>query len=504
MSLSPLIERYLHEALMQSAAPLVLSFEGDWKLVAAEGDATRFGLELGVGGKGLAVLRDLFLGLPLDEPQTFAFVELAGGRSVDLHLVPEGQRFHLIVLDVTGEVGRQRTVQQAGHNAELASHEKSRAMRRLKKAQAELEGERDRLKRSGELKDALIATLSHEFRTPLASVFGHLQLMERQPDNAEARRTGLRAIRRATTHLFNLSENLLEYAREESGDVGTVDLFPIDLARLAAGLGELFRPLADDAGLALTLEARVAPETKPASDPVKLKQILINLIANAIRYTTEGSVAVRLEADARGIVCEVADTGPGIKPELRERIFRPFDRGEQRGGRGAGLGLAIVKRLAERLGGSITLDSELGRGSRFRVELPRTETEVAADVAPMPASGRGRVALVADDDPDMRELLSVALADAGFRVESVGDAAQLDARARALVPDLLLVDIQMPGMPGHSAVFKLRSAGYGGRVLVLSATDSREVRNAAKAAGADVFLTKPVDLERLLAEALAP
>ena len=175
-AIPPLVAAYLRDILIQAASPLVLTFAADFTLRGAAGDATRIGVEPAAAA---AALRELFTGMPVDEATVLPFVELPGGAPVHVHLLPDGAAFHLLLLDASAERAAARPVQQRAHDAEIAGHEKSRALRRLKQARAELEAQRRTLLEANTLKDALIATLSHEFRSPLTAVFGHVHLLER-------------------------------------------------------------------------------------------------------------------------------------------------------------------------------------------------------------------------------------------------------------------------------------------------------------------------------------
>ncbi len=498
----PLIKLYLRACLVEAARPVVLKFDSDWRLAESSGDPAWYGIDPRDPEPGLGHVRDLFLGIAGNDVQVFPQVELPGGRSAHVHLVPDIGGCWVILLDATTDVARQRAVQQLGNEAELSGIEKSRALKRLKRVRSELEQQRSQLQEADALKTALMATLSHEFRTPLTSIFGYLHLLERRLADDKNGTHALRAIRRSATHLQALSENLLEYAREGAGSL--IESQPLDLARIAEELRDMFAPLAAEQNLAFELKADVAVQGTPLGDALKLRQIAINLIGNALRYTPQGRVDARLAWDGKQVTIEVRDTGIGVPAAHRERIFEPFDRGDQKGSRGAGLGLAIVKRVIDAMGGRITVDSQMGRGSTFRADVPATgepSAQPAAAAEPGRAP-RGARAIVADDDPDIRDLLRLMLEDQGWKVELARDARETVERTKSAQPDLLVVDVQMPGLSGNAAVYQLRSQGFRGRIITLSATPTTDARNAALQSGADAFLTKPLDLAQFLRTAL--
>ena len=502
------VERYLERVLIERARPLLLTFDGPWQLREMIGDAARFGFDAATPDVVVERLQDLFLGLPTGQMHDFPFVELAGGGNAHVHLVPDGELFHVLLLDAGEEHERTRAQQQLGNEAELASLEKSRALARLKEIKSELERQRAGLEEAHALKNALIATLSHDFRTPLTSIFGYLHLLERRAGGDATEIDALHAIRRNATYLFALAENLLEYGRSEAGapndrTASLINAERLDAPRLGADLDAMFRPLAQDKGIEFHLEPIVAPPAEALFDEVKLRQVLINLLSNAVRYTHRGEVRARIAWREQHLELDVRDTGIGISPEYRERVFKAFNRGAQSGSRGAGLGLSIVKRLVEQMHGTLDLESTPGAGSCFRVRVPALERP-GANLPAAPAGDYENVrraapsAVVVDDDPDIAGLLEVLLADLGCRVRAFDDANVAIEHVRAEPPDVLLIDVELPGLSGNAAVYRLRSQGYKGRIVTLSATATDDARRAAIAAGADHYLTKPLNIEQFL------
>ncbi len=493
------VDRYLRHALVDRAHPVVLSMDGDWNLVDVLGDSGYWGFAAEAREDQLQLIRDLFIGIDPKVEQDLLFVELPDGQVAHVHLVPDVSGLHIVLLDARGESERQRVSQQLGNEAELAGQEKNRAISRLKQVRNELERQRERLEEANALKNAFIATLSHEFRTPLTSIFGYLHLLERRLVGDASTQHSLRAIRRGATHLFGLAENLLEYGRSESGR-SRLNPMRMEARQLADDLRVMFAPLAQEEGLALEIDFEAAPQPL-IHDEVRVRQIMINLISNAIRYTPRGSVRASIRWDGAALTLSVVDTGIGIPPELKSAVFKPFNAGAQQGSKGAGLGLSIVKRLVDQMHGSIQLESVPGEGTRFFVSLPplgsaaaetRRETTQSED----PDSWLiGGTALVVDDDDDIRELVRTLLMDMGFKVHVGADAAAAFEMAMRLRPDVVVIDVQMPGLSGNAAVYRLRAHGYKGRIISLSADDAVEAKGAALTAGSDLYLTKPINIE---------
>jgi len=489
-ALPPLVYAYLRDVLFQAASPLVLTFGPDFVLLGAAGDATRVALEPAAAAQAL---RTLFVGMDVAEPTVLPFVELPGARHAHVHLVPDGAMFHLVLLDASEDLARLRPTQQRAHDAEILGHEKSRALRRLKQARAELESQRQVLVETNTLKDALIATLSHEFRSPLTAVFGYVRLLESAGEQAQGRQLALRAIRRAATHLLALSDNLLEWARDAAGADAVADYAPLDLNRLGADVRELFTGSAADSGIVLDVAVEKPSGEAPLGDTLWVRQILINLVGNALRHAAASRIMVRIGADGGKLHLAVTDDGKGVALDAQERIFDEFNNGAGRGPRGTGLGLAIVRRLARQMGGDALVESTPGHGACFSVSLPALPAAPSTAVVPAARALRGGRALLADDDPAQRELLRMLLQDLGYAVYAVGNANDAVAYALAHAPDLAVIDARMPGLSGNTAAFRLRSQGFQGRVVAVAAQPGAAARDAALAAGADAVCTRPVD-----------
>ncbi|AVP97477.1 hypothetical protein C7S18_09840 [Ahniella affigens] len=493
----PQLESLLFDILLEQTKPLFLRFDQKLGLLGIEGQRNAWRVD---DAESLAqAVRDVLLGMPLQGRGELRAVELAGQRLAHVHWHGRADGIDVILLDARMELEQQRQKQQESHDAELASAERGKAIDRLRKVKHELERRQTQLEEADALKTAFLSTLSHEFRTPLTAIFGYLHLLERrlQPDSES--QYALRAIRRGATHLFGLAENLLEYGKPEA-EAHRLNIVRIDLHTLADDLRIMFGPLADEQGLLLEFQIERVP-LELCLDEIKLKQVLINLLSNAVRFTPRGRVLVQLRWNGQRFEAQIEDTGIGIPEELVNSIFKPFHRNGPAGQRGAGLGLSISRRLVEQMHGQMHFRSRPGEGSAFTVSLPSLQVGRPANASgtqtSMPADSwlSGGTALVIDDDPDLRELLRLLLEDLGFSVELSVTANEGFERAQCLVPDLVVVDLNLPGLSGNVASFKLRAHGYLGPILAISAQTDAEARRGALAAGADLFLPKPIQIE---------
>jgi two-component system CheB/CheR fusion protein len=367
---------------------------------------------------------------------------------------------------------------------------------------------------SNQAKSDFLANMSHEIRTPMSAIVGYSELLHAHttdPDNLAC----VDAVRRNAQHLIEIINDILDLSKIEAGMLRAelVRMSPagvvrdvVDGLRLRAAEKGLHLELTHDGPLPATIE----------SDPTRLRQILLNLVGNAIKFTSQGGVRVvaRLLAEARLLHIEVVDTGIGIPADKLDRLFGAFvqaDTSITRRYGGTGLGLAISKRLVELLGGSIQVESEAGRGSRFTFtvatgsldEVPLTD-EVPT-LTPIPPAPRlsGQHVLVVDDRRDMRYLLQTYLEEAGAQVGTAVDGRAAIAAVESSLEegrpyDAILLDVQMPVMDGLQAAAALRAAGYPGRIVALTANAMKGDRERCLASGFDDYLAKPIDRLRLL------
>ena len=370
--------------------------------------------------------------------------------------------------------------------------------------EADLAHARDAAEAANAAKTRYLVAVSHEIRSPLNAIFGYAQLLERG-DPIRATEAG-GVIRRSAEHLTNLVEGLLDISRVESGVLQVRQ----DIVRLPALLDHvvaMFRTQADAKGLSLdyVVEGRLPAFVR--TDEKRLRQILINLLSNAIKYTYRGGATLTVRYRSQTATIEVRDTGIGIAPEDLERIFEPFERGHAPDAAmqpGIGLGLAITRVLTRILGGEVTVTSEPGQGSRFLLRMLLPEPTAAPAGAPTYARvtgyhGARKTILVIDDNPAQVTIVNHLLRPLDFAVfEATGGADGL-ALADHCAPDLVLLDIQMPGCNGWDVAAQLRERfGRSVRIVMVSA-NAHEFRAGQDGRGLhDAFLTKPVDLDALL------
>jgi signal transduction histidine kinase/CheY-like chemotaxis protein len=354
-------------------------------------------------------------------------------------------------------------------------------------------------------KSDFLASLSHEIRTPLNSILGYAQILGRDPELPHRHRDAVGALANSGHHLLGLLNAILDLSKIEAGRMDMQhEVF--DLHVLVQGIAEMFKP--GCAEKRLTLRVCLAAESpRPVvGDQGKLRQVLINLIGNAVKFTPRGEVLVGLgEAGEGRWRFEVVDTGIGLSPAERDGLFTPFH--QTKAGRrfgGTGLGLAIARRHVELMGGVIEVQSEPGVGTRFHftLPLPASVVPVSASHGPLPRLAPDVTvrALVVDDNRDNRLLLTRLLADLGCRVASAANAANARDIARS-TPDILFVDVRLGETTGPALLATMRADGLPVSVPVIyhtAALLSDADREAIRAAG-DSLLVKPFRLEDLCA-----
>ena len=377
----------------------------------------------------------------------------------------------------------------------------------------ELEAARDRAEVANRAKSAFLAAMSHELRTPLNGILGFAQLLLQDASLGDRQRRGLGIIKSSGDHLLTLINDVLDLSRIEAGKL---DLYPLrfDLAALLKVVSDIARVKAEEKSLHFHFSAQAGLPAALVGDDKRLRQVLLNLLANAVKFTDDGEVrfsVTQRAADAHAgtalLRFEVADTGIGIAPDQLQRLFQPFEQAgevERRAG-GSGLGLSISRQLVRLMGSDITVDSTPGRGSRFAFELALPVAE-ALQPAASPAQaivgyeGPRRRVLVVDDVAVNRAVLVELLAGLGFEVEEAGNGREGIDRARELLPDLIVLDNVMPVLDGVGATRVLRADERLRAVPIIaaSASASAEHQRASLQAGANVFLPKPIDAPLLL------
>ena len=380
---------------------------------------------------------------------------------------------------------------------EIASHQRT---------DAELQRARQKADSANQAKSRYISTISHELRTPLNSILGYAQILDGDPSIPPHRQQAIRVIRRSGDHLLSLIEGTLDIARIEGGKL-SLDTRTIDFRALLEQLVRMMEMQAHSKSLGFDFQCRGELPAFVRADEKRLRQILINLLGNAIKFTGEGGVTLRVRHVRDMATFEIEDSGPGIAADEIERIFEPFSRGNgvSQGSGGTGLGLTIARMLTTLMGGELKLSSTPGTGSCFTVRLflPQVLRDEARRELPerhyTGYRGERMRILIVDNEQVDRELLVSVLAPLGFELDQAASGIECLEVLPRFRPHLIFMDLAMPGIDGWETLRRIRAGRLSdAHIAVISANAyDKALENDAGIAPED-FILKPVRVAELL------
>ena len=406
-------------------------------------------------------------------------------------------------LQVSGnnELSRlEKTFNQVGKRLFETHKERERAR--------QLEREKEKAEAANRAKSIFLANMSHELRTPLNAILGFSSMLCHDDTATPAQKEKLAIINRSGEHLLSMINDILDLSKIEAGRIELKEN-PIDLLDFLKEIGVMIQSRAEEKGLSFVLESEAVGFSYVSVDAGKLRQILINLLGNAVKFTSEGGVTLRAatqplpETPERcHVVVEVEDTGPGIDPARQERIFEPFVQEQGVSAQfGTGLGLSICETFTELMDGSIEVDSELGKGAMFRVRIPAgiaEEADIKAheskpSVIGLALGQKALRILIVDDHPENRVLLKALLEKVGFSILEAENGKEALEVFENESPDFIWMDMRMPVMDGYEAARQIRRRPGGDKLPIVAITASafRSQRPEILASGCDDMVFKP-------------
>lgn len=503
---------YINKILAQESNPFFAVVDDKHRLLNASGKADYYGYRNLNKGKVMDDVFAFLIGLEDAQEESLKILnmETPSGKTANVHLLRlDDGGWGLAFLDATAERETQGGYQQTAHDLTLLGIKREKLLEKIKIIQTELEAANKELELANKLKSRFLGRLSHEFRAPLSSVLGYAELAKEDLGSPDRAMSHLKAIERGGNNLLNLVDNLVDQAVIENGMI-KVHPAACDIATIVEEMEELFHPLADQKGLSFAWWVSGDIPTKVWLDKMRLRQILVNLLSNAFKFTREGGITVSMDWADNYLSVSVEDTGPGIKENDVNRLFEAFRQStdEEHHGKGAGLGLSISREIVRHMGGDMEIAAPTGQGAcvKFTVEAPPRREQ-----GTLSRSLEDVSVLVVDNGDDSYQLLQVFLRNAGSVPQLADGASAALEMLKNNAPDLIVIDMQL----GTNQVIKLirdiKGQNYTGGMIVLSAVDDERQRQQVRLAGCVDYLVKPIRrteflqrLESVLADGGAP
>jgi signal transduction histidine kinase/CheY-like chemotaxis protein len=468
-----------------------------WCVLEASNNLQDFGfsnLEVGVDATDEI---DFLVGIDISDNHELSMISSPAGDPIRVTFIPSVSTITVVIMDARQEFLRQKQVQQKANENELLLGTQEKLLSEIEEAKIKLELQNVELQEAARLQSSFLSGVSHEFRTPLTSIMGYTNLLLKDSDETSA--NYLSAMKRSSKYLLSLIENLLDHGKFDSNEI-MLNPKSTELAEVFSDVELLVRPLAETKSVNFTITTDWQAACFVVLDDSRLRQCLINIIGNAIKFTDQGSVTVVASLKDDDLHVSVEDTGIGVSEEHLKKIKQPFWQAPDTGKSGTGLGLTITERIIEMMGGALDIDSSEGVGTTvsFNVMAPSIEPTFHQEAQVLTQFNRSLSVLMAEDDEDIAFLVTLLLEEQGVKVVHVANGALAVDRLQHEDFDLVLMDLHMPVLNGYDAVSQIRGAGNTTPIVIMTASAIEADKGRAQELGCDGYLVKPVDIADLL------
>ena len=468
--------------------------------------------EFNLGDDSSSVV-DFFVGLDTTQRLNLPIIVSPSGKPVSATMIPMEGGMTVAILDASLQMSYRSRLQQAANDNELLVTKQRELMKMLKHASMQLETKNQQLEEANRLQTSFLSGVSHEFRTPLASIIGYTEKVQANFQkfvvNENAKLNGedlsffsrnqdhLRAANRSSQHLLSLVENLLDHGKIDSNEI-VIRPKAIDLKEVFEDVWALIHPLCEVKEVNLSIKVDEKRPDHIFIDDSRLRQCLINLIGNAVKFTDDGGVSVLGLWKDEKLIVTIEDTGLGITKHDLEKIRLPFWQVEGTGKVGTGLGLTITEKIIDLMGGFLRIESVYGEGTKVTFEMLAPKVDSIEELEQTSELMMPLKVLLAEDDTDIADLVVMLLVDSGVNVTHAKNGAEAVNLVKKNDYDLILMDLNMPIVNGYQAIEQLRSQGFKTPIVVMSAAAIDDESHKVKQLECDAYLVKPVSVDDIL------
>lgn len=488
------IAKSLYVLAAEKIKPLVVIVDKHDQYVSHYGNLNHYHLPEYIKGEECIDDFAFLVGLEAEPYIELPLVTLNNDVVAKINVLTINERRYIILFDANAEFGRQKETMQGSNETKLLNTKLQNLTAQLQLTQENLEKKNQLLNLANESKSRFISSMSHEFRTPISAILGFSNLLSENPSSNKLDNRHTRAIERNANYLLSLIDNVLEHAQLERDKV-LINKSPLNLKEFINDVESLFETHVKESSITFCVNIDKSVPQAVLTDRIRLQQILINLIANAFKYTENGSIKVDYSWQDGFLYIRIADTGPGISAKEIDTIFQAYQRGTIANVKGAGLGLSISSQLAEKLGGKIEVSSRLGEGSIFTLSIEASLVD-ESEITKL-SNTQAKTILVVEDDEDLVELLKIYLNDLGHHAVVAIDGERALQIIKQEQVGLVLLDMQLPNINGLEVVKRLKQFSKKIPVIGMSVSLDSEDKARALAAGCCEYLAKPIQVSLL-------